>query len=145
MLLDYMLQDAALRPHIPYLLARWVQIYLSNWLDDWWVYRDVVPPLLQFNNLRLQLKLKEAWAPTFPHDYSPDPPGPQILASLRYMWLSIMWFKHNAAVASAVASAITPANDCACATAAAITTIGGGRPNAVVPYMSTSPSAAAAK
>ena len=84
MLLDNVLRDAALRPHIPSLLAQWVQIRFSNWLDGQWADRDVVPPP-QFNKLWLWLKLEEAWGPTFPQGYSLEPLGPQPLAALRYM------------------------------------------------------------
>ena len=42
MLLDYVLHNAKLRLHIPPLLACWIQIRFSNWLDEQWADRDVV-------------------------------------------------------------------------------------------------------
>ena len=42
MLLDYVPWDAAMKPHIPSLLACWVQIRFSNLVDEQWSDRDVV-------------------------------------------------------------------------------------------------------
>ena len=46
--LDYVPQDTALRPRIPYFLACWVQIRFSKWLDMQWSDRYTPPP--QFHN-----------------------------------------------------------------------------------------------
>ena len=45
MFLDYVPQYAALQTYVPFLLALWVQIRLSNWLDKKLADRDVPPPL----------------------------------------------------------------------------------------------------
>ena len=102
------------------------------------------PP--QFNKMWLRINLKEAWESNSPHGYSPEPPGPQPLASLRDMRLTIMQAKHDASVAAVVGAAVganTPAGDRTRA-AAAITAPRRGRPAAVIPPMGTDASATTA-
>ena len=85
-ILDYVPQETVLMPHVSSLLVHWVQILFDNWLDEQWADRDPSP---QFSKLWLQLNLKEAWEPTFPHGYSSDPPGPQPLFALSDLHLTI--------------------------------------------------------
>ena len=105
----------------------------------------MTPPHPQFNKLWLQLNLKEVWEPTSPHGYSLDPQGPQPLAALRDLGLTVTQPEHDAA-ATATVGTNAPDGDHACSAAAtdtvstnaaAIAVTRGGRPAAVVPPMGT--------
>ena len=77
---------------------------------------------------------------TFPRGYSPETLGLQLLAILSDMRLAITWAKHNAAVADAVAAAVSnnsPDGDRARTANAAITYVRRGPPDAAVPPMDT--------
>ena len=105
-------------------------------------------PSPQFNKLWLQINLKEAWEPTLPNAYYPETLGPQTLAALRDIRLTIMRAEKNAAATPAVASTVgtnTNSSERARAAAAAITAMRGGRTTAIVPPMGKTAGAAAKK
>ena len=52
------------------------------------VQHGCAPAPPKSNKKWLQLRMKEAWYPTFPHGYSLEPPGPQPLIALRDMRLT---------------------------------------------------------
>ena len=88
MLLNYVPQNAALKPHIPPLLE---QCFRSGFPTGWMINGPTgmwLPPHL-FKNLCLQLKLRQDLELTFPAGYSPEPPWPQPLTTMGVMQLSI--------------------------------------------------------
>ena len=89
------------------------------------IYGPLTP---QFNKLWFKNNLKEAWEPTFHHEYSPEPPGKQPLSAMREIQLTTTQVEHDSAVAANIAAAVgTKAPVGYCAQAAAVSSITGMR------------------
>ena len=68
---EYVPWERHLRPHVPAVITRWVQIRWSNWLAQQWDSNEEIP-LPNLVTLLENINDGEPWEPTFPDGYAPE-------------------------------------------------------------------------